>query len=69
MRAQVQPEILQQQARLDDPDAAKRREVLRRGKAVFAEMTPEERHRYRLASSPIGAQRMPRGGAAWYRED
>ncbi|KAK9804526.1 hypothetical protein WJX73_004656 [Symbiochloris irregularis] len=44
---EVLPEVLQQQARIDDPDAAKRREFVRKVKAGLPELTPAEAQRGR----------------------
>lgn len=44
---QVLPEVLQQAARVDVPDAAKRKEYELRIKGEPPPLTPEERRRYR----------------------
>ncbi|KFM26071.1 hypothetical protein F751_6222 [Auxenochlorella protothecoides] len=51
----VLPEVLQQQARIDDPHAAQRKAFHRRVKGSLPPLTPEERYRFRMAGAGPGA--------------
>lgn len=52
---EVLPEVLQQQARIDAPDAAKRREYVRRIKAGLPELSPSEMQQYRSVVYGVAA--------------
>ncbi|KAL6770604.1 hypothetical protein ACKKBF_B31930 [Auxenochlorella protothecoides x Auxenochlorella symbiontica] len=52
---EVLPEVLQQQARIDDPHAAQRKAFHRRVKGSLPPLTPEERYRFRMAGAGLGA--------------